>query len=81
MIVLEKTDQRPKAPKLKIPQRRPSILDAYLDGEPYLDHCPCSDRVILFLENYPIAVIPGSSLDYYALSMRLNQMRHRWPRQ
>ncbi len=81
MIALERIDQRRKARKLKIPQQRPSILDPSLDNEPWLDHCPCSDKVILFLENHPIAVIPGSSLDYFALSMRLNQLRHRWPRQ
>jgi hypothetical protein len=81
MIALEKIDQRRKVRKLKIPQKRPSILDPSLDSEPWIDHCACSDKLVLFLQNHPIAVIPGSSLDYFALSMRLNQLRHRWPRQ
>ena len=85
MIASSKIGQRRKtrrrSDKLKFPQKRPSILELSLDSEPWIDHCPCADRLVLFLQNYPIAVIPGTSLDFFALSMRLNQLRHRWPRQ
>ena len=65
---------------IRVPQKRPSILDPHLESEPWLDYCPCSDNLVLFSMNYPIAVIPGSPLEFSALSMRLSQLRRRWPR-
>ena len=60
-----------------MPKTRPSILNPCLDGEPWIDHCPCAEKMILFVDNHPIAVIAGSQLEYTALNMRLNQLRHR----
>jgi hypothetical protein len=37
--------------------------------------------LVLFVHNHPVAMIPGSLLDCFALNTRLNQLRHRWPRQ
>lgn len=85
MITASKIDQRPQVrrriDKLKLPLNRPSILDPSLDSDPWIDYCPRANKLILFLQNHPIAIIAGSSLDFFALSMRLNQLRHRWPRQ
>lgn len=85
MILLDKTDlccktlQRPHF-KVRLPKTRPSILDRNLETEPWIDQCPCADRLVLFLHNHPIAVIAGSSLECATLNMRLHQLRHRWPR-
>jgi hypothetical protein len=85
MMVLDEIEQcrgrRPRARhKVNLPQTRPSILNPCLETEPWIDHCCCSDKLFLFLHNHPIAMIPGSSLDCFALNMRLNQLRHRLPR-
>jgi hypothetical protein len=63
-----------------LPQVRPSILDPQLDDDPYLHPCPCQGTMVLFLNNHPLVVIPGSSFDYTSLGSRLNQLRHRYPR-
>jgi hypothetical protein len=73
------TLQRPRI-KLRIPATRRSILDPLLETEPWIDHCPCTERLVLFVHNYPVAIIPGTSLDSLSLNMRLHQLRHRWPR-
>jgi hypothetical protein len=67
--------------KLRLRLTRHSILDPRLESEPSLDCCCCGQTLALFLHNHPIALIPGTSLDYFALSNRLSQLRHRWPRQ
>ena len=85
MIALEMktlvSEKRRHRPNLRLPETRPSILDPCLETEPWIDHCPCAEMLVLFVENHPIAMIPGSSLDGFALAMRLDQMRHRSPRQ
>lgn len=86
MIVLEDigqckgTRQRTRAP-LRLPQTRPSILDPLLETEPSIDICCCKQTLALFVHNHPVALIPGSPLDCVSLSTRLNQLRHRCPRQ
>jgi hypothetical protein len=83
MIAHAKTLQTRKRrrPKAVLPETRPSILDPCLDSEPWLGPCCCSESLCLFLNNYPIAIIPATPLDYFALDTRLSQLRHRWPRQ
>jgi hypothetical protein len=86
MIVLNEIQPRtgrrpPPRNKVKLPQTRPSILSPCLETEPWLDHCSNSNKLFLFVHNHPIAMIPGSSLDGFALNTRLNQLRHRSPRQ
>lgn len=86
MIVLEaigqcmETRQRPRA-ALRLPETRPSILDPLLETEPWIDCCCCGDTLALFVHNHPVALIPGSPLECFSLHTRLNQMRHRNPRQ
>ena len=75
------TGRRRRRPTVVLPETRPSILDPGLDSEPWIGFCCCSDNLCLFLYNRPIAIIPASALDYFALNSRLSQLRHRWPRQ
>ena len=86
MILLDKhadcTEPRHHSrPLRRLPQTRRSILDPCLENEPWLDLCPCTQLLFLFLHNHPIAAIPGTSLDSISMTMRLNQLRHRNPRQ
>jgi len=67
--------------RMQLPEMRPSILDPCLENEPWIDKCPCADKLVLFLHNHPIAVIPGSTMESVSLAMRLSEMRHRLPRQ
>lgn len=73
--------ERRRQRKLHLREVRPSILDPCLECEPWIGQCPCSETLVLFMHNHPIALIPGTSLEYSALNMRLYQLRHRWPRQ
>ena len=85
MVVLDEIGQREgrrRRVKVHLPETRPSILDPCLESEPWIDQCCCcSDNLCLFLHNHPIAIILGSPLEFVALSTRLNQLRHRNPRQ
>lgn len=63
-----------------LPPMRPSILDAASPTEPWIDQCPCTDDLVLFVHNRPIAIIAGSSLECISLTMRLQQLRYRLPR-
>jgi hypothetical protein len=84
MVTLQKSGKskgtRPRD-KLRVPQTRPSILDPCLETEPSIDFCCCGQTLALFVHNHPVALIPGSSIDCSSLSMRLSQLRHRYPRQ
>ena len=85
MIVIDEIERRVRGHhrrrmRLHLPETRPSILNPCLDGEPVLEKCSCSETLVLFLHNHPIAVIAGTSLDHACLTMRLYEMRHRWPR-
>ncbi len=65
---------------LRLKMTRPSILDPRLTQEPWIESCPCSDAMVLYLHNRPIAVLTGSSLDQMALDRALFRLRHRYPR-
>ena len=86
MIAVEKIEKKREKrsrtrAKIHLTVTRPSILDPCLETEPWIDHCCCSDKLCLFLHNRPIAIMAGTSLDCVALNTRLNQLRHRMPRQ
>ena len=82
MNLLEELDQTRLYPRmhLRLPITRPSILDPYLETEPWVDECCCGERLALFVHNHPVAVIPGTSFECFSLNSRLNQLRHRMPR-
>jgi hypothetical protein len=63
-----------------LPKVRPSILDGSLDAEPELDICLCKERLVLFVEHHPTAMIAGTSLEFMGIAGRLHQLRHRYPR-
>ena len=69
-----------KRVNLRLKMTRPSILDPRLTQEPWIDSCPCSEAMVLYLHNRPIAVLAGSSLDQMALDRALYRLRHRYPR-
>ena len=83
MIALDEIDwcRTVRLPRLNLPQTRPSILDPFLETEPWIDCCCCGSTLALFVHNHPVALIPGSSLECFSLNNRLNQLRHRNPRQ
>jgi hypothetical protein len=84
MLLVEEieTSHEPRARRMQLllPETRPSILNPSLESEPTIEKCPCSEALVLFSNKHPIAVIEGTSLDHAALTNRLYQLRHRWPR-
>lgn len=64
----------------RLKMTRPSILDPRLAQEPWIESCPCSEAMVLYLHNRPIAVLAGSALDQMALDRALFRLRHRYPR-
>jgi hypothetical protein len=82
LATIDPCPPRERSRTLHVPEARPSILDPCLDSEPWIDCCACcTESLALYLHNRPIAVIPGSSLECSSLNIRLNQLRHRNPRQ
>lgn len=72
---------RPVQQKIRLTYVRPSILDAYLETEPFIDFCPCVNVAVLYVHNHPTAVIAASALDVASMQTLLFQLRHRSPRQ
>lgn len=66
---------------LRLPQTRPSVLDVNLHAEPCLTECSLPDVLVVYLNNQPITLLAGSSLEYASLSQILYTLRHRYPRQ
>jgi len=59
---------------------RPSILQS----KPFTDNWvgACSrDQLVVYLNNQPIALLPGSVLDQNSLNDLLYALHHRYPRQ
>jgi hypothetical protein len=86
MTVLNENDQRRRSRSqtrlaIQVPKTRRSILDPCLENEPWLDWCGCTNTGFLFVNNRPIASIVGTPLDCRSASIRLSQLRQRYPRQ
>jgi hypothetical protein len=86
MIALEENDlcRRSRSQSrvgCPLPKTRRSILDPCLENEPWLDWCGCTNLGFLFVNNRPIASIVGSPFDCRSASIRLSQLRARYPRQ
>jgi hypothetical protein len=64
-----------------LPQTRPSVLDPRLSGDPWIDACTHPDLLVMYLNNQPITLLPGSSLDLSSLNQILYTLRHRSKRQ
>ena len=68
-------------PRLRLSFVRPSIMDAYLETEPWIDFCGCSNVAVLYVHNHPTAVIAASAFETATMQTLLFQIRHRSPRQ
>jgi hypothetical protein len=60
---------------------RASILDPCLRVEPWIDKCCAANCLVLHLNNQPVGLLAGTSLDHASLNQILFQMRCRYPRQ
>ncbi len=80
-MLLAENECRPAMRRaIRLPCVRPSILDVYLEAEPWLHFHPCSNVAVLCILNHPIAVIPATPLETASMQSLLFQIRHRSPR-
>src|SRR5438309_2062869 len=66
---------------VRLPQIRPSVLDPGLVGDPWIGACTHPDLLVMYLNNQPITLLPGSSLEMASLNQILFSLRHRPARQ
>jgi hypothetical protein len=71
---------RPKK-NVRLPQVRPSVLDPRLNGDPCIAACTHPDLLVVYLNNHPITLLPGTALDLSSLNQILFSLRHRSQRQ
>jgi hypothetical protein len=82
MMLDEIHEQRAPSPsRSNLPETRPSFLDPGIASEPWIDACRDEQIVVLYLLNRPIALLSASALDLVPLTMQLDRLRHRAPRQ
>lgn len=65
----------------RLPRVRPSVLDPRLDGDPWISACTHPDLLVLYLNNQPVTLLPGSSLELASLNQILYTLQHRARRQ
>ncbi len=65
---------------LRLPQTRPSLLDPRLRVEPWVSACSHAGLLVIYLNNHPVTLLPGSSLELASLNQILFTLRHRYPR-
>ncbi len=75
------TAHQPKSRKSRLCCTRPSILDTYYRGDTYIAPCKHHGLLVLYLNNQPIHLIPGTALENSALNQMLFSIRARMPRQ
>lgn len=66
--------------KLRLPQVRLSVVDQRLQGEPWVAACTHPGLLVVYLNNHPITLLPGTSFDRASLNQILYTLRHRNPR-
>ena len=72
---------RSRAKAKSRPQRtRPSVLDLELRGDPWISRCNQPELLVLYLNNQPVTLLPGSPLDQASLNQLLFSIRNRNPR-
>jgi hypothetical protein len=59
---------------------RPSILEPRAFVDSWVSAC-CSEHLVVYLNNQPISLFPGSTLDQSSLNDLLFALHHRYPRQ
>ena len=70
---------RPKK-NLRMPQIRPSVLEPRQRGEPWIGSCTHPGLLVMYLNNQPVTLLPGSSLEQASLNQLLFSLHHRFPR-
>jgi hypothetical protein len=66
--------------KLRPPDVRPSVLDA-IHGDPWIGACTHPGLLVMYLNNQPITLLPGSSFELASLNQILYALQHRSRRQ
>jgi hypothetical protein len=66
---------------LCLPQVRPSVLDTRVVGDPWIGTCTHPDLLVVYLNNHPVTLLPGSPLELASLNQILYSLRHRCKRQ
>lgn len=59
---------------------RPSLLDPFLTGDPWLFACSLPGLLVLDVSNYPVAVQPGTLLDQASCNSWIFRIRNSLPR-
>jgi hypothetical protein len=72
---LRKTRFRPT-----IRSTRPSLIDPNVHGDPWISGCYLPNCLIVYLNNQPISLLAGSSLEHSTFNSMLFSMRQRYPR-
>jgi len=67
--------------KICVAPNRPSLLDPRLRGDPWVARCTHPDLLVIYYNNQPVNLIPGTLLELASLNTLLFQMRNRYPRQ
>jgi hypothetical protein len=70
---------RPKK-YLRLTLNRPSLLDPRLRGDPWVGMCTHPELLVLYFNNQPVHLVPGTRLDMASLNSLLFQLRNRYPR-
>jgi len=80
MIAVPEAQPRPRhRPQVRIV--KPSLLDPCLRGDPWVDQCYVPNCLVVHLNNQPVALLAGTTLDQASLNQTLFRIRHRFPRQ
>ena len=67
--------------KMCLPHLRPSVLDPRVTGDPWIGACTHPGLLVMYLNNQPISLLPGSPLELASLNQILYTLRHRSKRQ
>jgi len=65
----------------RVPQVRSSLMDQRSHGEPFLAACTHPELLVMYLNNQPITLLPGSPLELASLNQILFNLQHRRQRQ
>jgi hypothetical protein len=78
MRVVRRQSIRPTV-NVRLRLTRPSFTDLRLAGDPWIEHRG-EERLVMYFNNWPLAVVRGIALDAPALNQLLDRIRHRPPR-
>jgi len=59
---------------------RASVLDSQIIGDPWIAACSHPGLLVMYLNNHPVTLLPGSPLELASLNQILFGLRHRYPR-